>query len=134
MCKIDETKKIKIWNKARVIEGYDPDKYRQDACGAWIAFDEYQNRNSTYGWEIDHIFPKSKLLDANVLLEEIDNFSNLRPLNWKNNLSKGDDYPSYRAVCIAEGNINIEVEKELIVNQEIQETIKELFKDYNIKW
>lgn len=134
MCKIGETRKIEIWEKARIIEGYDPDRYRQDACGAWIDFNEYQNRNSNYGWEIDHIFPKSKLLEANVLLDDIDNLDNLRPLNWKNNLSKGNDYPSYRAVCIADGDKNKEVEKELIVNQEIQKKIKNLFNDYTIIW
>lgn len=134
MCKIDEQKKIELWEKARAIEGYDSTKYRQDACGAWIVYDEYKNRDSDYGWEIDHIFPLSKLNGINVPEDLIDNISNLRPLNWKNNVSKGCDYPSYRAVCIADGNKNIDVEKEFIVNHEIQDIIKGLFKDYNIVW
>lgn len=134
MCRIDEEMKLKIWEKARKIEGYDPALYRKDACGAWIAFNDYQNRDSVYGWEVDHIFPMSRLKDIGVELKDIDDLRNLRPLNWKNNVSKGADYPSYRAVCVAEGNKNIGVEKELVVNHTMREVIKELYKDYNIKW
>lgn len=134
MCKIDDEKKKLIWNKARVVDGYDSNKYRQDACGAWIVYDDYQNRDSIYGWEVDHIYPMSKLKCIGVEQKDIDDVRNLRPLNWKNNVSKGIDYPSYRAVCIAEDNRNVEAEKELIVNQATQEILKELYKDYNIRW
>ena len=134
MCKIDDEKKKLIWKKARIVDGYDSDKYRQDACGAWIVYDDYQNRDSVYGWEVDHVYPMSKLKSFGVEQNEIDDVRNLRPLNWKNNVSKGADYPSYRAVCIADGNRNTETEKELIVNQDVQKVIKDLFKDYNIRW
>lgn len=132
MCKIDENLKKQVWDKARIIEGYDPNLYRHDACGAWIAFEDYKNRDSIYGWEVDHIYPESKLKKSNVPTEVIDNIKNLRPLNWKNNLSKSDDYPSYRAVCEASGNINIDIEKEFIINQEVRKIIEELYKEYNI--
>ena len=85
MCKIDENLKKQVWDKARIIEGYDPNLYRHDACGAWIAFEDYKNRDSIYGWEVDHIYPESKLKKSNVPTEVIDNIKNLRPLNWKNN-------------------------------------------------
>ena len=134
MCKIDEARKKIIWEKARVVEGYDSSKYRHDACGAWIAYDHYQNRDNVYGWEVDHIYPMSKLKSVGVGQEDIDDIRNLRPLNWKNNVSKGMDYPSYRAVCIAEDNRNVVTEKELIVNQTTQEVLKVLYKDYNIRW
>ncbi len=72
----------KVWNKAKVIPGNDPDLWRKDQCGAWIGRDFYGNRNSEYGWEIDHITPVS---DGGT-----DALSNLRPLQWKNNASRQD--------------------------------------------
>ena len=30
-----------VGEKGRIIEGYDPAKFRQDACGAWITRDKY---------------------------------------------------------------------------------------------
>ena len=49
-----------IWRKGKVVLGYDSSKYRQDEAGAWIVFDHYGNTDSDFGWEIDHIYPKSK--------------------------------------------------------------------------
>lgn len=68
-----------VWEKGTIVKNYDKDKDRQDQCGAWIKRDEYGNRNSSYGWEIDHISPGG----ADIL-------SNLRPLQWQNNVDKSD--------------------------------------------
>ena len=68
-----------VWEKGRVVSGYDPDKFRQDACTAWMSRAEYGNRDSTLGWEVDHIDPSG----GNYL-------SNLQPLQWENNVAKGD--------------------------------------------
>ena len=90
-----------IWDeKGIIVEGYDKDLYRKDAAGAWIAFSMYGNRDSVLGWEIDHVWPKSKGGGEHP--------ENLRPLNWRNNDSKGDDYPVYRTAIIAEGNKNVQ--------------------------
>ena len=49
-----------VWEKAKSLQNYDSDCIRKDKCGAWINFDKYGDRTSEYGWEIDHIIPKSK--------------------------------------------------------------------------
>ena len=60
----------------------------------------------------------------------IDNIKNLRPLNWKNNVSKGMDYPNYRANIKAEEDHNIDCEDEKIINEKTQKTIQELYQNY----
>lgn len=73
---------IEVWKKGISIGGYDPNLWRKDKCGSLMSFNEYGNRNSDSGWEIDHINPVSN--GGN------DNLNNLQPLNWKNNLNKSD--------------------------------------------
>ncbi len=88
--------KSAVWAKARVIAGVDPDVWRQDVCSAWIGWQFYGDRGSQYGWEIDHIVPNGG-----------DQLSNLRPLQWENNVSKSDG----RLVCAvtASGRDNVRV-------------------------
>lgn len=69
-----------VWTKGRVIVGFDANVWRHDVNGTVIQHDAYGNRQSEYGWEIDHIVPVSQR-GSNAL-------SNLRPLHWRANASR----------------------------------------------
>lgn len=82
----------KVWEKGNIVPGNDQDVWRKDQCGAWIGRRYYGNRNSQYGWEIDHITPES--------LGGGDELTNLRPLHWKNNVTRQDG----RLMCTVTGS------------------------------
>jgi len=85
----------KVWEKGKIVPNYSSADWRKDECGAWIARNQYGNRNSKYGGEIDHISPGGP-----------DTVSNLRPLQWQNNVDKSDG----RLKCnvTASGTQNVE--------------------------
>lgn len=117
-----------VWNRATAVEGFDKNRFRKDACGAWIIRDKYGDNDSLYGWEIDHIVPKSLLEEKGYSQQDIDNNDNLRALQHENNASKSDDYPSYTAVVTSEGTENVNVTKFLEVNEIKQKMLRKLYK------
>lgn len=130
MCRYSEDVKKEIWDKkGQTIDGENPDEVRLDAAGALMHWDKYGDRSNPYGWEVDHIFPESKLR-GNVASEMIDNIENLRPMQWQNNESKGNDYPSYRSVVMAKEGKNVEVIRELMVNADVRKCIDDLYQEY----
>lgn len=108
-----------VWKQGLVEEGYDSDLFRKDAAGAWMSRSEYGNRDSKFGWEIDHIYPTALGGDS----EE----KNLRPMQWENNQSKGDNYPDYVAVVAAEGSQNIDKSSSRTINKNVQERLQQLY-------
>lgn len=122
-----ERQKRTVWNRATIVDGYNPNQYRKDCCGAWIEWGEYGNNQNDFGWEIDHIFPQSLLEQLNVPVDEMHDLKNLRAMHHSNNASKGDDYPHYTACVIADGNKNIRTSRKMEINKRVQESINTLY-------
>lgn len=93
-----EEEKKKIWEKAEGVDTENAKKgFKKDQCGAWILWSAYGNRNSKYGWEIDHIKPDSKGGEDVV--------SNARPLHWRNNVGRSNG--RLRTIVTSKGNKNV---------------------------
>lgn len=75
----DEDTIQKVWEKGKKVNNNDSNIWRKDDCNAWIQRSKHGDRDSKYGWEIDHIDPDGS-----------NSLSNLRPLQWKNNVDKKD--------------------------------------------
>ncbi len=109
-----------VWNKAINVSGYDSNVARKDCCGAWILRSEFGNRNSDFGWEIDHVYPKSK--------GGGDELDNLRPMHWRNNLAKGDDFPIYNVAVQADGMDNVYYDTTYKVCDTLTQKLEKLYK------
>lgn len=128
MSDINEELKDIVWQSACTIKGYTPSRIRQDACGAWIAYDDFNNYESMFGWEIDHIYPVLKLEQLGVSKELWDNPLNIRALHWKNNRSKSSSYPMYTSAVIGYGDTNMEQQNVFWVSDPLQDSLRTLFK------
>lgn len=118
----------KIWEKGFVVDGLDPAVYRTDVANAMMKRDCY-GEEGNLGWEVDHIFPKKKLEELKIPEVMHDNMLNLMPMNSKNNVKKGDDYPGYKSAVAYDANLRKNVEKEVrcTVDTKIQVALAELF-------
>jgi hypothetical protein len=74
-----------VWDKGTREPGRDSREWRRDDYRALIRRSDYGNRQSIYGWEKGHIFPRVR--------GGQDELSNLRPLHWRNNLFEGSGGP-----------------------------------------
>lgn len=98
MCDYTKVLIERIWRKAKIIDGFDETRWRQDFAGAWIQKDQY-GIQSAYGWEIDHLIPHS-----HGGTDEIDN---LQPLHWENNRMKGADTPIFKTIITSKDKKNV---------------------------
>ena len=121
-----------IWRKGRSIQGLDSDIYRIDVAGAIMKKGLYGNEGNL-GWEIDHIYPKEKLKAHKIPESRWNDMVNLRPMNAKNNVAKGDDYPQYNIVVQRDGALksNKEVEGKIgTVNADLQKKTNENYNEW----
>lgn len=102
MSNFSDVKLEQIWNNAKIPNEQIKTEWRKDYAGAWICRTKY-GVESDYGWEVDHAKPVSK--------GGGDELNNLVPLHWKNNRTKGDNYPSFKTSVSSDGNKNIEKEQ-----------------------
>lgn len=122
-----EKQKKEVWEKAKKVEGYDPATFRKDACGAWMVWDRYGDRDNLYGWEIDHVVPRILLKEKGIDDVRTDDLLNLRALQCRNNIGKGNDYPAYTACVTSDGNKNVERYFPLTVNARRRAKLNELY-------
>ena len=79
-----------VWDKGIIVPPYNPSNFRKDKCGAWMDWNEYGNRESKLGWEIDHIIPCSFFnLKDSVEQYMCFRYQNLQPLWQPDNFKKG---------------------------------------------
>ena len=89
---------LKLWDAI-----FGNEKWHVDCFGTWMYRDDYGDTETkrlrpngtgkeySYGWEIDHIRPKSdfeKDSDADLL-------NNYEPMYWNHNREKADNYPQF---------------------------------------
>jgi hypothetical protein len=123
-----ETLKEMAWNSARAVPEHDPATERLDACGAWIHYADFENHDSDYGWEIDHVYPISKLRSKKIPRQLWNHSTNIRAMHWKNNQSKANSYPYYLTLVESKGDVNIDCSKTYNVEESLQYSLRCLFK------
>lgn len=97
-----------VWQKAQVIPNNNPNEFRQDYAGAWIRREDF-GKGTPYGWEIDHIRPKS--------MGGTDDISNLIPLQYQNNCRKANQYPRWQTGISSDGINNVEMVRNWYIEQ-----------------
>ena len=111
--------KLKLWDKALKIDGLDPMEYRKDVCGALMIFSKYGMLEDEFGWIEDYIYPISRGGD--------DRLDNLRPMQAKNAISKGDDFPVYFRAVKSVNNRNVPMRGQCRVSLSLIEKIREFY-------
>ena len=97
---MEKEKALAIWD---AIYGKNASKWQTDCFDIWIYRDDYgdtethrkrpngDGKEHSYGWEIDHIRPKSSFAEES----EANLKNNYEPMHWQNNRDKADNYPGF---------------------------------------
>jgi hypothetical protein len=123
-----DTLKEIAWKTARIVDNHDANIERMDACGAWMHYEDFENYESAYGWNIDHVYPITKLRDLKKPHNLWNHPTNIRAMQWQNNQSKANAYPLYISKIQGEGDKNIESSKTFYVEEALQYSLRCLFK------
>lgn len=105
---MEKEKALEFWDAIFGMNSY----WQVDCFGTWMYRDDYGETEKTrirpngdgkkqlYGWEIDHIRPKSSFEDEN----DSNFLNNYEPMHWNNNREKADKYPHFvvnnRQYCV----------------------------------
>ena len=108
------------WDNAKKVDGKDPDKYRQDSSGAWMQRDRY-GKEESFGWEVDHMFPESLGGDKNL--------ANIQALQWENNRTKSNDFPSYTTSVSSDGDKYVKKDLKWKFTDSFINALKQLYPD-----
>lgn len=67
-----------VWEKARVVQAVNPDRWRKDQNGAWIGRDKFNDASLplSFGWKLSFILPPE---DGGPVTPD-----NLKPMQWEN--------------------------------------------------
>ncbi len=95
---MEKEKALEIWD---ILFGKDT-LWVQDCFGTWMYREDYgdtekkrvrpgNTKEYKYGWEIDHIRPKSDFGEN----ADSDLLNNYEIMQWSNNRTKGNDYPQF---------------------------------------
>ena len=125
----------KIWKKGVVVGDLDSAVYRTDAAGGLMKRSLY-GKEGNLGWEVDHIYSKEKLKGLGVPENRWDDMVNLRPMNAKNNVAKGEDYPEYKvAVQYNDDNKNPNTKEVKGKTKSVAKTVQDqIRKNYSEWW
>ena len=124
----------KIWEKGVVVNDLNPTVYRTDDAGGLMKRTLY-GKEGNLGWEVDHIYSKEKLKALGVPKNRWDDMVNLRPMNAKNNVAKGEDYPTHKVAVRYNSDKNapnnVEVNnKTKAVDKTVQNKIRENYSQW----
>ena len=62
-CDSEHQRVVAGWQRAKMIKGVNPDHHRIDCAGRMIAWNDYDNRQSRFGWTLKPYEPRPSAND-----------------------------------------------------------------------
>ena len=85
------------WALGRVMPEADGERWRQDACGAWMLREHFGREDSDFGWKLEKTFPGGE-----------ETADNVRPFHWRNSYDLANRRPHCR---VSADRSNVPAEK-----------------------